>query len=173
MDLDVQQPVQSESDKVYEDINEVQTPPLCMGSSLLFSSSCSILPILQECNWFAVIDLGDAYFHITIRQDNGKFLQFCLGQTTYKFKALPFGLSTAPWVFTKCMAPVAAHLLTLGILVFPYIDDWLLIAPSHSQALHDVNLTLSLSLSEYQRQGQHGQIHPNSLRKSHLHRRHS
>ena len=42
------------------------------------------------------------------------------------------------------MAPTAAYLHTLGNSVFPYINNWLLIAQSHTQALKDIALTLSL-----------------------------
>ena len=79
-----------------------------------------ILPLLQQGDWFVVIDLSDAYFHINIRHDHCCFLRFSLGSKCYEFSALPFGLSTAPRVFTKCMAPVAAFLRTRGIAVFPY-----------------------------------------------------
>lgn len=103
-----------------------------------------VLPLLQKGDWFAVIDLRDAYFHISIEASHRRFLRFALGRRTFQFKALPFGLSSAPRVFTKCLAPVVAHLRTLGVTVFPYIDDWLLVAPSRGQALTSVQVTLRL-----------------------------
>ena len=42
------------------------------------------------------------------------------------------------------MAAVAGHLCTLGISIFPYIDDWLIVSPSRSRALKDIQITLSL-----------------------------
>lgn len=51
---------------------------------------------------------------------------------------LQFGLKSAPQIFTKCLAPVAANLRSRGIQVFPYLDDWLLKAPSkQSQGCHN------------------------------------
>nr|XP_016848480.1 PREDICTED: epithelial chloride channel protein-like [Anolis carolinensis] len=38
-------------------------------------------------------------------------------------------LVTAPRVFTKVVAVVAAHLRLQGFTVFPYLDDWLLVGP--------------------------------------------
>ena len=69
---------------------------------------------------------------------------FSVKGVTYKFKALPFGLSTTPWMFTKCLASVAAHLCLQGVTVFPCLDKWLLVVPSHTQAKWDTVLTLSL-----------------------------
>ena len=43
---------------------------------------------------------------------------------------LPFGLTSASWVFTKAMAMVAAHLQRSVVTVFPYLDDWLMKAGS-------------------------------------------
>lgn len=54
--------------------------------------------------------------------------------------SLPFSLSTAPRTFTKCLAPVTAYLRR----VFPYLDDWLLVAPSKQEALCNTHFTLSL-----------------------------
>lgn len=92
----------------------------------------TIIPLLQQDDWFITIDLRDAYFQITIRDDHRKFLRFAIDDNIYQFKALPFGLSTAPLVFTKCMAPVIAYLRLRGISIFSYLDDWLLpvVAPS-------------------------------------------
>lgn len=69
----------------------------------------SVIPLLKQYYWFVVIDLKDAYFHISIRHNHRKFLQFSIGGISYQFKFLPFSLSTAPRVFTKCLASVAAY----------------------------------------------------------------
>ena len=50
--------------------------------------------------------------------------------TTYEFNCLPFGLSSAPWVFTKTLKPVAALLRELGVRMVIYIDDILIMAES-------------------------------------------
>ena len=55
---------------------------------------------LQQGEWVASIDLRDAYFHIPIQEQSRKYLRFHVKGRTYQFKALPFGLSTAPLEFT-------------------------------------------------------------------------
>ena len=90
----------------------------------------SILPLLSQGSWFVTIDLKVAYFHISIHLSHRQFLRFRFQHTTYLFAALPFGLSTAPRTLTKCMAPMISYLCTKEIKLFPYIDDWLLVAKS-------------------------------------------
>ena len=92
----------------------------------------------------ALIVLKDAYFHISIRSEYCCFLRFSLDGVIYEFKALSFGLSTSPRVFTKCLALVVAHLQLRGMTAFPYLDDWLLVASSLEKLLHDISFTLSL-----------------------------
>lgn len=69
------------------------------------------------------LDLKDAYFHIPIRPAHRWYLCFQLNSQHCQFKVLPIGLTTAPRVFTKCLAIVAAHLRKDRIHVFPYIAD--------------------------------------------------
>lgn len=71
----------------------------------------------------ATLDLKDAYFHISIAPSHRKFLRFTVGDCHYQFKALSFGLASAPHIFTKVMVVIVSHLKTLGITVFPYLDD--------------------------------------------------
>ncbi|XP_042314369.1 WASH complex subunit 2-like [Sceloporus undulatus] len=104
----------------------------------------SILPLLQKDSWFITLDLKDAYFHISIREGHRRFLAFTIGTDIFQYKVLPFALSTAPRVFTKCMAPVVAYLRQQGIVVFPYLDDWLFTTPSREALLQDVQFSLSL-----------------------------
>ena len=44
----------------------------------------------------------------------------------FQFTALPFRMSPRPWIFTKLMDVIAAHLHQLAILLFSYLDNWLI-----------------------------------------------
>ena len=50
--------------------------------------------------WVTSIDLVDTYFHIPIHRGYRKCLRFQTRETIYQFRALPFGLFPAPWVFS-------------------------------------------------------------------------
>ena len=54
----------------------------------------------QVGEWVTSIDFKDAYFHIPIHSQSRKYMRFHLQGRSYQFKALPFGLSTAPMEFT-------------------------------------------------------------------------
>jgi len=84
------------------------------------------------------LDLKDAYFHVPIHPSSRKYLRFQFREETFQFRALPFGLSSAPWIFTKVMGQVKALAQEDGIQLFLYLDDWLGQSPSPSQAHRDI-----------------------------------
>ena len=86
--------------------------------------------LLVRNNWLAKLDLKDAYFTVLIHWDHQKYLRFVVGQVHYQFTCLSFGLSCAPWAFTKVLRPVAAFLRTLGVRMIVYIDDMLIMGES-------------------------------------------
>ncbi len=95
------------------------------------------------------LDLKDAYLHVTIHPSHWRYLRFALRSPAgelivYQWKVLPFGLATAPRVFTKLMAPLAAaaHLHLQGCLMYPYIDDIFHAQASASQTARTHNLSL-------------------------------
>lgn len=55
------------------------------------------------------IDLTDAYYMIPIEKNFRKYLRFIFEDNLYEFNCLPFGLNSAPYVFTKVMKPVVGH----------------------------------------------------------------
>ena len=61
------------------------------------------------------------------------YLRFQNQGKTYQFKCLPFGLSSAPLVFTKTLRPVVTLLRELGLRIVVYIDDVLVMAESEAQ----------------------------------------
>lgn len=72
------------------------------------------------------IDLKEAYFLLPIHDSHTKFLRFYVQELLYEFVVLPFGLSSAPYIFTKILQPVIAHLRSQGLLSVRYLDDILL-----------------------------------------------
>ena len=86
---------------------------------------------LQQGEWVTSIDFKDAYFHIRSR----KYLRFHVEGRTYQFKALPFGLSTAPMEFTVVAKEVKLMAIHKGIRIHQFLDDWLVRATSHRVCL--------------------------------------
>ena len=85
----------------------------------------SIRSALRPGMWVFSLDLKDAYFHIPIHPSSRKFLRICFLGKVYQFRALPFGLSSAPWLFTKVMAEVKGLVHQEATSLFQYLDDWL------------------------------------------------
>ena len=90
---------------------------------------------LQQGEWVTSIDFKDAYFHIPIQEQSRKYLRFYVQGQTYQFKALPFGLSTAPLEFTVVVKEVKLMAIHKGIRIHQYLDDWLVRARSHQACL--------------------------------------
>ena len=72
------------------------------------------------------IDIKDAYFAIPIHPQHQKFLRFQWKGKCFQFTCLPFGLVSAPRVFTKLLRPVVGFLRSKGMHCVVYIDNLLL-----------------------------------------------
>ena len=89
---------------------------------------------LKPGDWMTKVDLKDAYFMVPIAPHHRPLLRFQWQGKTYQFNCLPFGLSSAPWVFTKTTRPIVATLRSIGLRMIIYIDDMLIMAPSPTVA---------------------------------------
>lgn len=105
--------------------------------------------LVSEGSYMGTLDLKDAYFLIKIDNEFKKFLRFQFGETNnlYQFNVLPFGLNTAPFVFTKVMKPVVGLLRSCGYLSTIYLDDLLLIGKNYETCLENINITRQLLTS--------------------------
>ena len=61
----------------------------------------SVLSSVRKGGYAFKIDLHDAYFHVPIHPSSRKYLRFTFENKVYQFQVLPFGLNTAPQVFTR------------------------------------------------------------------------
>ena len=102
---------------------------------------------LQRGEWVTSIDFKDAYFHIPIQEQSRKYLRFHVQGQTYQFKALPFGLSTAPMEFTVIAKEVKLMATQRGITIHQYLDDWLVRATSHQECLRYTQILLEMCRS--------------------------
>ena len=104
----------------------------------------SVLLSVHQGDWMASIDLKEAYLQVPIHPSSRHLLRFVFRDQVYQFKALCFGLSTAPQVFTRVMAPVSAILHSMGIRMRRYLDDWLVQSSSRDSLVRDLQTVLSL-----------------------------
>jgi len=86
-----------------------------------------LLPdLIQLADWTVKLDLKDAYPQVPIHKDHQCLLQFQWHGRIYLFACLPFGLTSAPRVFSKIMKPVAGLLRQMGTHLVIYLDDILI-----------------------------------------------
>ena len=100
--------------------------------------------LLKPKDFLTKIDLKDAYLTVPIWKQHQKFLRFIWQDTLGEFACLPFGLGSAPRVFTKLLKPVVAQLRKMGIRLLIYLDDILIM--SETKELAQVHTTMTVNL---------------------------
>jgi len=112
--------------------------------SFKMESVNSIRLALRRGEWATSIDLADAYLHIPMHPLSWRYLRFALEGEVYEFRALPFGLATAPYCFTRVMKTVSSCCHRAGLRFHAYLDDSLCPASTRRQCLRQVESITSL-----------------------------
>ncbi len=92
-----------------------------------------MIKCIQPQDWFAAIDLKDAYFHVSILPRHRPFLRFAFEGRAWQYRVLAFGLSLSPRVFTKVVEGALTPLREVGVRILNYLDDWLILSQSREQ----------------------------------------
>lgn len=103
--------------------------------------------LVNNSSYMATLDLKDAYFLVNIHPESRKFLRFLWSGNLYEFNVLPFGLNTAPYIFTKLIKPIAKLLRSCGHISTIYLDDMFLLGNTYEDCLDNINITKQLLLS--------------------------
>ena len=104
----------------------------------------SVLRFIRPGDWMISLDLQDAYLQVPVHHDSRRYLRFVVAGKSYQFRVLCFGLTTAPQVFTRIMAPVSAILHRYGVRMLRYLDDWLILASTELACLQSRDRLLSI-----------------------------
>ena len=89
-----------------------------------------VLQSLHPGDWMASLDLKDAYLQVPVHPVFRCYPRLCVGEEVCEFRALCFGLSTAPQAFTRVMAPISSIMHRHGFRILRYLDDWLVLRSS-------------------------------------------
>lgn len=103
-----------------------------------------VINMVKPNDWAISLDLSDAYLHILFFPKHRKFLRFCVKGICYQWKVLCFGPKSAPRVFTKMTAVVAAHLRSQNIRLTTYLDDWFALNQLRKMLVQDRDTCLCL-----------------------------
>jgi len=95
----------------------------------------SVRRVIADNAWMVTLDLKSAYWHVPIHPKFQPLLGFKIEGQAYQFRAMPFGLNIAPRIFTKLCSVIIKELRIRGILIFAYLDDWIIWAPSFKLCL--------------------------------------
>jgi hypothetical protein len=68
-------------------------------------------------------DLKSGYYHVGLHPVTQRFVGIKWEGVYYVYTCLPFGLSKAPWVFSKVTREIVMFWRRCGIRVLPYLDD--------------------------------------------------
>ena len=87
-----------------------------------------LYPYLHSCSYACRLDLTSAYYHLGVSESCKNFLSFKFDNHIYTWNAMPFGLSEAPYLFSKMMECVVTNLrVKYKLIILFYLDDILIL----------------------------------------------
>lgn len=97
------------------------------------------IALMSEGCFMGSIDLRDAFYTVAIHHEYRRFLCFPWKGSFYQFNAMPFGLTSAPRIFTKILKPVFSDFRANGHEGFTYLDDSFVIGRSKDQCYRSLH----------------------------------
>ncbi|KAM9994364.1 hypothetical protein ACTFIZ_007597 [Dictyostelium cf. discoideum] len=90
------------------------------------------------------LDIKKAYLHVLVDPQYRDLFRFVWQGAHYRWKTMPFGLSTAPRIFTMLLRPVLRMLKDINVSVIAYLDDLLIVGSTKEECLPNIKKTMKL-----------------------------
>lgn len=98
-----------------------------LKQSIKYDDLRTALTFIQKSGWMIKFDIHAAFHSVEIYPPHTNFLGFTWTfdntKVYFKFLVLPFGISSAPYVFTKLTRPLVKKWRGAGFQVLMYLDD--------------------------------------------------
>jgi hypothetical protein len=104
-----------------------------------YESWSDVRPLITKGCYFLTFDFKSGYHHVSLMKTQRKYFGFSFVSSDgirrfYRFTQLPFGLSSACYIFTKITRSLVKHWRRQGLNAFIYIDDGIVIFRSLEDA---------------------------------------
>ena len=111
-----------------------------------YASVLDAVDLIRQLGRGTQLDLKNAYRMVPMRPDDHQLLGIRWGQDIFIDTALPFGLRSAPKIFSAVVDVLAWILHSQGVThQLHYLDDFLLVGPPESpECGQSLQLTLSI-----------------------------
>ena len=103
--------------------------------------------LFKRGDYLFSFDLKSGYHHVDVANHHWKYLGFNWEGIDYVFTVLPFGLSTACYIFTKIVHPLVRYWRARGLRILVYLDDGLC-AVSGEQSAKEASQLVQHTLTE-------------------------
>ena len=113
------------------------------GASFRMESLTALTDIAAPGDCMISVDQTQGYYHVAMHPSAHRYMGFEWRGRYYTFRVLPFGLATAPRCFAKVMGVLVRHWRQQGVRMLAYLDDWLFVAASPSEARRIADMVLS------------------------------
>jgi len=98
----------------------------------------SVAALMFERNEYLFkFHLKSGYYHVDIHPECHELLSFQWRDSFYVFKVLPFGLSSACYLFTKLLRPLIRLWRSRGLKAIVYLDDGVVAVKGKDKAAHE------------------------------------
>ena len=89
-----------------------------------FEGLSDLADLAEKGDYAVSFDLTSGYYHVGLHPRTRTYTGFCWKGEYYQYNCLPFGMKSAPWVFSKVMRELVMFWRKSGISVLPYLDDF-------------------------------------------------
>lgn len=104
----------------------------------------TVVKLIQPGDYLKSIDLMDAFLHILVHRQSHRYLCFHWEGQTFQFRTALFGLSVVSWLFTRLTKPILSWARGRGIRLSAYLDDWLIMVKSATEATAHASSVMNL-----------------------------
>jgi hypothetical protein len=120
--------VKKKGGKVRKILNAQSLNKYLKNTKFKMEGQNQVTEILKEGDYGITVDISKAYHHVPVNENMKSYLSFKYEGKCYRYLGTPFGVCTAPRVFSMIMHHCAKIVRTKWkVRCIQYLDDWLVV----------------------------------------------